>query len=416
VFGWFNVVMEPGAYTAFELGLLLVVIGLCGWVSSRVVQRRWRELTRVGLLALWSAAFIVALVGWTQARYPQGRLLFPAMPAIAILLVIGLAQWLPERWAGFVVPGLMVALLCFAAIVPFRYIAPAYAPTQSLTAAEHGAITYPLSVGFGDRMRLIGYDVSGEMIKPGERLWVSLYWECLAPMNQDYSVFVHLVDVRGVTVAQRDSYPGSGNNPTRDWEVGQSMRDVHPLDVPETLLARAPFRVRVGLYEYSTRRRLPIDGSPIGSDALDLPLELGLEGRANGLYELRTEFGECIALTGYAVEPLAAQPGETLKVTLRWRALRALNEDYTVFVHLMREDAQIWGQDDHVPKQGQSRTSTWVAGQVVLEEFDLQVSPDAPEDSYELVVGLYDSATITRLGMPNGLDFVVLGKVDIKRK
>ena len=116
------------------------------------------------------------------------------------------------------------------------------------------------------------------------------------------------------------------------------------------------------------------------------------------------------------MEPLVARPGDTLQVTLRWQALHTLDNAYTVMVQLIRERAQIWGQNDHVPRGGQSPTQTWTAGQVVTDQFGLPISPDAPEDSYELVVGLYDSATIKRLKLPDGTDFVVLGKVEVKAR
>lgn len=414
VFGWFNVVMDPGAYTAFDMGLVFALAGLARILYRHLVRRDWEELLDVGVLSLWGATFVAALVGWTQARYPQGRLLFPAMPAIATLIVLGLAQWLPSRGARFIMAGLLLTLLCFAAIVPYLYIEPAYARAQSLTATERSAITHPLPVEYGERVQLLGYDLSKETIEPGSRLWVTLYWETMAAMDRDYSVFVHLVDERGVTIAQRDSYPGAGNNPTRDWIAGQSIRDVHPVYVPPTLLAAPPFRVRVGLYDYATSSRLPIDNSPTGANALDLPTELGLEGEADGLHELRFEFGERIALTGFSVEPLVAQPGDTLHVTLRWQALHALDDAYTVMVQLVREGTQIWGQNDHVPSGGQSPTDTWTAEQVVTDKFELAISPDAPKDSYDLVVGIYHSATIKRLKLPDGTDFVVLGKVEVE--
>ncbi len=418
VFGWFNVIMEPCVYVVFELGMILAVLGLGWFLSSRVARRRWGELIRVGLLTVWSAAFIGALVGWSQARYPQGRLLFPAMPAIATLLILGLAQWLPARYTRLLITVLMVVLLGFAIVVPYRYIAPAYARAQPLTATERAAITHPLSVDFGERVRLLGYDLTERTVRPGARLWLVLYWERLAAMDKDYSVFVHVVDDRGVTITQRDSYPGAGNDPTRNWKAGQGMRDVYPLDVPATLLAEGPCRIRVGLYDYPTGQRLPIyrAGSKV-ADFTELPVELELEGEsAAALHEVHFEFGGQIALTGYSVEPIVAQPGDSLRVILRWQALKTLDENYTVFVHLMRTGTQIWGQNDHVPRDGQSLTSTWTAGQVVTDKSDLRISQDAPHDSYELVVGLYESATIKRLSLPDGLDFVVLGKIDVKSK
>ena len=418
VFGWFNIVMDSWLYVLFEISLLIAILGLLRFLYLRVMRRHWTGLIRVGLLAFWSVVFVVALAAWSQARFPQGRLLFPAMPAIATLLMLGLVQWLPARYARSLIAGLLLALLALASVVPYHYIAPAYARAQPLTATERAAITHPLTVDFGGQVRLLGYDLTDQTLKPGSRLWLVLYWEGLAPMDKDYSVFVHLVDDRGVTIAQRDSYPGAGSDPTRDWKVGWAMRDVCPLDVPAPLLAQGPYRIRVGLYDYASRQRLPVMRSESGlADFVERPVELSLEGESPAtLHEVYFDFGGQIVLTGYSVQPIAARPGDTLKLVLRWQALKTLDEDYTVFAHLMREGAQIWGQCDHVPMDGRSPTSSWAAGQIVSDKFDLRISPDAPDDSYELVVGLYESATVTRLSLPNGLDFVVLGKIEVKRE
>ena len=59
--------------------------------------------------------------------FPQGRYLFPALAAIAALLVSGLAQWLPARYDKY---GIVVALALLIAlqawswggvIVPYFY-------------------------------------------------------------------------------------------------------------------------------------------------------------------------------------------------------------------------------------------------------------------------------------------------------
>jgi uncharacterized membrane protein YbhN (UPF0104 family)/4-amino-4-deoxy-L-arabinose transferase-like glycosyltransferase len=375
VFGWFNIAMQPWVYTVFEMGLLIAVVGLLRLVYLFVMQQRWADLICIGLLVFWSSGFILALVGWTQARYPQGRLLFPAIPAIATLVILGLAQWPATRWARSLIAMLLVLLVGFAVVVPYRYIAPAYAQAPPLTAAERATIMHPVSVEFGRQMRLLGFDLAQEEVRPGDRLFLSLYWEALAPMDRDYSVFVHLVDTRGVTIAQRDSYPGAGNNPTRAWTVGRTMRDLYPLDVPAPLLAAGPCLIRVGLYDHATGRRLPVQLSGGGArDFTELPIELSLEARPPGaLDDLYHEFEGKIALTGYSVQPILAQPGEALHLRLRWKALQTLSEDYVVFAHLMRTDAQIWAQSDHWPMDGQSPTSTWAAGRMVTDEFDLHI-------------------------------------------
>jgi hypothetical protein len=373
---------------------------------------------RVGLLALWSGIFVVALVGWTQARYPQGRLLFPAMPAISILCVLGLAQWLPKPYARTAITVLLALLAGFAALVPHRYIAPAYARAEPLSEAERAAIANPMSVAFGGQVCLLGYDLVEATLRPGTTLWLTVYWQGLTTMERDYSVFVHLVDARGVIVSQRDSYPGSGNDPTRGWTPGRAMRDHFPLQVPLALLAQGPLRIRLGLYEFATGQRLSIvHSAEEATDFVELPVALSSQGLAPPvLTDLDLEFGGVIALTGYSVEPLTIQPGDQLRVSLRWQAREDVNEDYTVFAQLLREGDQIWGQYDHVPGDGQSPTSKWDGGLAVMDEFALPVFPGAPQDTYELIVGLYRSTTVERLRLADGTDRAVLGRIVVKHE
>jgi hypothetical protein len=416
VFGWFNIAMEPRIYQLYMVGLVVGALGLIGVVYGRVRRKEWTELGRLALLAMWAAVYLVALVGWTQARYPQGRLLFPAISAIVILWLLGIAQWLRGSWSKRAVTGLLIVLGIFAAMVPYRYIAPAYAHADRLGAAEREKIPNPMAVDWSRSVRLVGCELGDDSVQHGTRLWVTLFWESLDTMERDYSVFVHLVDARGVIIAQRDTYPASGNDPTSDWMPGEIIRDLYPLDVPTAVLAQGPFRVRVGLYDAATGQRLPAvgsDGSPV--ESVELPGELGL--RQDTVVDLGAElkFAGMISLADYSVEPLVVEAGDSLKIVFRWEALRDVKEDCKVFAQLLRAGDQIWGQSDHVPVRGLAPTRTWKSGQVIVDEFQLTVSPDAPADVYDLVVGLYDSATVGRLKLPDRTDTLRLGRIVVRR-
>jgi hypothetical protein len=415
VFGWFNIAMEPGVYQLFMVGLLAGTLGLIGLVHGRMRRKEWTELGRLALLAMWATVYVVALVGWTQARYPQGRLLFPAISAIVILWLLGIAQWLRGSWSKRAVLGLVMVLGIFSALVPYRYIAPAYARADRLSAAERQEIPNPITAIWKGKVRLLGYELDDSGVQRGTRLWAALYWEALDTMEDDYSVFAHLVDARGVIIAQCDTYPGSGNDPTSGWTPGEAIRDRYPLDVPTVVLAQAPFRVRVGLYDAATGQRVPAVGSDGTTvESVELPLELGL--RQDSVADLGADlkFAGIISLTDYSVEPLVIEAGGSLKIVFRWEALQDVKKDNKVFAQLLRAGDQIWGQSDHVPVRGLAPTRTWKAGQVIVDEFQLSVSPDAPADVYDLVVGLYDSATVDRLELPDRTDTLRLGRIVVR--
>jgi hypothetical protein len=82
---------------------------------------------------------------------------------------------------------------------------------------------------------------------------LQLWWQALAPVDTDYTVFVHLLDTSGSIVAQGDGVPVDGRYPTSAWEVGESIIDPHSLILPPNL-PDGEYRLVVGLYN-------PQDGS-----------------------------------------------------------------------------------------------------------------------------------------------------------
>jgi hypothetical protein len=82
---------------------------------------------------------------------------------------------------------------------------------------------------------------------------LTLYWQSLAPVDEDYVVFIHLLDEKGETVAQADGPPTNNAYPTRWWSPGEVIVDAHAL--PATPDAT---RARLGLYDLTTGQRLAI--------------------------------------------------------------------------------------------------------------------------------------------------------------
>ncbi|HUS15888.1 MAG TPA: hypothetical protein VM536_12860, partial [Chloroflexia bacterium] len=104
-------------------------------------------------------------------------------------------------------------------------------------------------------LQLIGYALGPAA--PGQALAVTLYWQALAAIPQDYTVFVHVFDAQGVPVAQQDGQPLDGRAPTSWWAPGEVFRDVHQVDLPADL-PPGSYAVQVGLYYWATGERLPL--------------------------------------------------------------------------------------------------------------------------------------------------------------
>lgn len=418
VFGWFNVIVADWVDWLFDL---LSIASVAGIVVG--IRRAWRherdKLVWVALLLTWFGIVFVSLLRWMSLiKAAQGRLLFPALGAVAILAVWGLAQLAPKL-RGWTLSFVVAGLALIAALIPPLTIARAYAPPPLLRTSEMTA-SYRLNVDFGGQMRLLGYDLALEA-KTGDLVPVTLYWQALQPMSNNYSVFVQLIDGEGENanrVAGLDTYPGLGSYPTRQWIVGPVLRD--PLYIPITPKVETPgsYGVIVGVYDRNTQRRLVAqrDGKSIGDSVLLGSLLVRPADTMWGIHsKLTVTLGDAVSLVGYEIDTTTARPGDTVLLTLFWRPQRALPTDYTVFVHL-GENSPFIAQADSPPLGGLAPSTSWRAGQLIREERSLRISPTASPGVYPLRVGLYEPATGARLPLTLGGtgDAVELAKIMIK--
>ncbi len=102
--------------------------------------------------------------------------------------------------------------------------------------------------------------------------------------------------------------------------------------------------------------------------------------------------GDAIALRGYEL----AEAGETLNLTLYWRAIRFPRVEYSVFVHLLDENGVIVGQSDGPPGGGAPPVWCWAPGEVVADRRTLNLAP-LNGRPYRIGVGLYEPLTGSRL-------------------
>ncbi len=139
VFGAVNVIMAPWVYSVLNgiVGVALAGGALWLFKHRRALPARLRtpEVRAWWLALTWIGVIFIALLRWTALTpASQGRLMFPAIAAIAALLVAGLCAL--HRYAllaGCVLIGTTGVL------APVLVIAPAYALTGEhlATAAEH---------------------------------------------------------------------------------------------------------------------------------------------------------------------------------------------------------------------------------------------------------------------------------------
>jgi hypothetical protein len=151
----------------------------------------------------------------------------------------------------------------------------------------------------------------------------------------------------------------------------------------------------------------PASGTCLLGTVEVIPAHQGLANYADLLLLVEAEAGR-----------LEAGPGDLIPVDLRWRALRRMHEDYTLFVQLVGPDGRLYGQVDTWPVQGTYPTGEWIPGEEVPDRHEVRLDSDAPRGRYTIQVGWYLLATMQRLlvidgeGKPIGDAFVV-GHLDV---
>jgi 4-amino-4-deoxy-L-arabinose transferase-like glycosyltransferase len=130
-----------------------------------------------------------------------------------------------------------------------------------------------------------------------------------------------------------------------------------------------------------------------------------------------------IDLVGFDLDraPDAYRPGDIVYLQLWWRANGKPDRNWTVFTHLLGpakpDGNRVWAGRDAQPGQGSLPTTIWAPGDLILDEYQLQLPPDAPPGDYQIEVGLYDPAENGARAIttnPAGQDHLLLGVVRVQ--
>ncbi len=106
-----------------------------------------------------------------------------------------------------------------------------------------------------------------------------------------------------------------------------------------------------------------------------------------------------MALTGVAdtLPAITVAPGETITVTLVWRALATPEGELVRFVHALGSDGKPVAQMDSAPCEGQCPAPSWREGEYLTDVVRISIPADAAPGDYPLAAGWFDAATGVRL-------------------
>jgi hypothetical protein len=255
---WIGIELELPFYALLAIPCLTAFLGLLTLLWRREKLSRGSPLI-LGVLGVYFLVVAGSLIPWTATVLgtDQARLLYPALPAIVIFMFLGWAQLVPRRWGNYLAYSVGVGMLVFAVVAPLRYTIPTYAPPPILTREDLADVENLVDINFGDKIKLVGYELNGEAWRPGDDLLVTMYWESLEDLHQDYWLLMRLVHRRGYDLTFKDGCPSAGRYTTDHWKKGEVIPSVHRLRIPEDA-ADANYRLTLSMHPFDSEEWLPV--------------------------------------------------------------------------------------------------------------------------------------------------------------
>jgi hypothetical protein len=421
-FGWLNVVAPEWVYTIFRVVSRVGVGGVGLFILVSVWRAAWPVRGRHGPETgehsqadiRNSAIAVITHPLWLHVIFPmalafsltrlvategglQGRQLLPALGSLAIVITWGWWVLLPPaaRRAGLVF--ILAILLAVALWLPMGVVSREYIPPPILSPEELPGNLSRLDWRYNDEMKLLAVEIGADVVKPGERVPVTVYWQALKPMTTNYSVFAHLIGRAQQNVGQFNTYPALGLRPTTTLQPGDIVADTYPVLVNGGSEAPAVLRVNVGLFDFLEEGRPGIEA--IGPDNVAVSPTTGSVKLVPVQWPAVTptldiEFPDSIRLIDANLDGCSTIVDRCV-LSLVWQGEGVPTNDYTVFVQLWQNGQQMAGFDSP-PLNGDYPTGQWAAGEVIIDPHRLDIS-GLPSGEYQLFAGLYDFATGERL-------------------
>ncbi len=212
-----------------------------------------------------------------------------------------------------------------------------------------------------------------------------------------------------------------------EWLPGEIIVERFDFALPHDLPA-GDYPLTVGLKNLSKDTAVGT-GHSLGSLQVVEPPNAAPSGDFLANFRQRVALDNATAASGGSAvsapwaEPLRAQPGETIHLTLDWQALDYAEESYTIFVHLIDESNRPVVALDYTPLGGAAPTHLWfpkwLPGQRFKDPYQLTIPQDLAPGNYLIEVGMYDMVGQRRLHISDEAgnlagDRFILGRVTVE--
>lgn len=395
-----------------------------GQTEGAVLLADWEHLT-----PLW------------YARYVEGRAL-PAEDVELVYITAGENPWVDGAWAHLETGPVYVTGYRRSLVdagfrlrpVPLRdgYIGTppgdlyrVLLPPSSGAPVEQTSLLEPVPQHLvresAGRVEIAGYDLPRGVFHPGDIVPLVIY------MYSEHAPLETIVFPYAELGSLDYHYTTDSHRLTLWWEPDEIIGERYDIRLPPDL-APGVYPLRLGLRDL-------VAGEDLLAFSLD---EILVEGAVSYvpsplLVDIGHRVGLEAAWAGPPIlgvsapwyEPLIARPGDSIDITLAWRALAPIEESYTVFVHLIDGANHVWAQKDYTPLGGAFPTHLWfpkwLPGQVVWDpSYRLHLPLDIPPGDYLVEVGMYGMTSLKRIpkfdasGDLTG-DRYILGVVRVKQ-
>jgi len=245
-------------------------------------------------------------------------------------------------------------------------------------------------VNFGNVIKLLEADWQQAPIPVDGKIDITLAWQALPPIPEEYSVSVQLIGENGRRGAQSDSFHPAGL-PLPRWQAGEYGFDKHRL-TPSPAMPPGEYELVVFVYNLATGQRLDMlneAGQPIGNEfslgyiALSSPTQFP-EPSDLAINQRETEGGgvspflaENVQLLGYDAPLDTVEVGQVVPLTLYWYTPETPLFDYETDIWVGCENEVIATSMNAVQAGSQASTpnADWQPGQLQRAEFDVLLRP-----------------------------------------
>jgi hypothetical protein len=362
-------------------------LGLAGMILA-ALNRRWDAWLLIGFFLITMAAAVLFT--------PESRIRLPSITALVPLVaytVDVLIETLKNRrqaafWrkTGGAAAGAAAVLLLLGAANRWLPL-PRLMPSGSLPGEA-----IPTEITFGEQVRIVGYTLSsaGEAA-PGQPIFVTLYWQRLAPIATDYSVSVRLVDRQGRAWGQRDIPVGLVSYryyPMSRWRDDRIFQEEY-LIVPETPDMTLAASVHVIVYDPDTLQALATASGQHAAILAGIRLpSMAAMPVVEPANAASYTFGGWARLTGYDYR----RTYDALELTLYWSVLATPPQDYTTALTVLDENGQVVTRTIKDQLGGLLPTGFWRAGDMLADSYRIPLPPGIPGGVYAVDVAFEGGA------------------------